>query len=66
MHFLTAAIILAMDVCFNPDKDQIPHRKQQVLRACRALDEDLNAKLVAIGGPLFLLSLVISMVPLLL
>lgn len=46
-HFLTAAIILAMDVCFNPDRDQAPHRKQQVLRACRALEEELNAKLVA-------------------
>lgn len=45
-HFLTAAIILAMDVCFNPGKDQAPHRKQQVLRACRALEEELNAKLV--------------------
>lgn len=49
-HFLTAAIILAMDVCFNPDRDQTPHRKQQVLRACRALEEELNAKLVPSGG----------------
>lgn len=49
-HFLNAAIILAMDVCFNPDRDQTPHRKQQVLRACRALEEELNAKLLPSGG----------------
>ena len=49
-HFLTAAIILAMDVCFNPDRDQAPRRKQQVLGACRALEEELNAKLVPSGG----------------
>jgi hypothetical protein len=45
-HFLTAAIILAMDVCYNPDRDQAPERRQQVLRACRALEVELNAKVV--------------------
>jgi hypothetical protein len=49
-HFLTAAIILAMDVCFNPNTDQAPHRKQQVLDACRDLEEELNAKLVPSSG----------------
>lgn len=41
-HFLTAAIILAMDVCFNPDREQAPRRKQQVLYACRVLEEEMN------------------------
>ncbi|EHY55747.1 hypothetical protein HRR83_009184 [Exophiala dermatitidis] len=50
-HFLTAAIILAMDVCFNPDRDQAPRRKQQVMRACRAMEEELNAKVVPSSGP---------------
>lgn len=45
-HFLTAAIILAMDVCYNPGGDQAPERRQQVLRACRALEVELNAKVV--------------------
>ncbi|KAG2414474.1 hypothetical protein HFD88_003665 [Aspergillus terreus] len=47
-HFLMAAIILAMDVCFNPDKIQIPvsQRKQYVLQACRALEAELNAKII--------------------
>ena len=46
MHFLTAAIILAMDVCFNPDEVRVSQRKEDVLRACRKLEEELNAKLV--------------------
>lgn len=47
-HFLMAAIILAMDVCFNPDKIQIPvsQRKKYVLQACRALEAELNAKTI--------------------
>ncbi|GES64217.1 Zn(II)2Cys6 transcription factor [Aspergillus terreus] len=47
-HSLMAAIILAMDVCFNPDKIQIPvpQRKQYVLQACRALEAELNAKTI--------------------
>ncbi|KAL2810737.1 hypothetical protein BJX63DRAFT_422835 [Aspergillus granulosus] len=46
-HFLMAAIILAMDVCFNPDNVQVvPQRKQYVLNACRALETELNAKTV--------------------
>lgn len=49
-HFLNAAIILAMDACFNPDKVHAPRRKQEVLRACRALEHDLNAKLVPANG----------------
>ncbi|OAA58894.1 hypothetical protein LEL_10861 [Akanthomyces lecanii RCEF 1005] len=49
-HFLNAAIILAMDACFNPDKVHAPRRKQEVLRACRALEHDLNAKLVPVNG----------------
>jgi hypothetical protein len=51
-HFLTAAIILAMDVCYNPDRHHASQRRQQVLRACRALEEELNAKVVRPGsGP---------------
>ncbi|KAL3429225.1 hypothetical protein BDV09DRAFT_190317 [Aspergillus tetrazonus] len=44
-HILMAAIILAMDVCFNPDNSKIivPQRKQYVLQACRALEAELNA-----------------------
>lgn len=49
-HFLTAAIILAMDVCYNADKVRAPHRKQKVLRACRDLEEELNTKLVPSNG----------------
>jgi hypothetical protein len=49
-HFLTAAIILAMDVCFNPDRAHAPRRKQNVLLACRALEEELNAKVLPANG----------------
>ncbi|KAF7596249.1 hypothetical protein BBP40_002782 [Aspergillus hancockii] len=49
-HFLMAAMILAMDVCFNPDNIQVPQRKQYVLRACRALEEELNAKIIPGNG----------------
>ncbi|KAL4809096.1 hypothetical protein BDV18DRAFT_94673 [Aspergillus unguis] len=51
-HFLMAAIILAMDVCFNLDKDQVPvsKRKQYVLQACRALEAELNAKTIPANG----------------
>ncbi|KAL4742971.1 hypothetical protein BDV11DRAFT_216177 [Aspergillus similis] len=51
-HFLMAAIILAMDVCFNPDNTQVPvpQRKQYVLQACRALEAELNAKTIPANG----------------
>lgn len=51
-HFLMAAIILAMDVCFNPDNSKIivPQRKQYVLQACRALEAELNAKMIPANG----------------
>ncbi|KAL4751795.1 hypothetical protein BDW72DRAFT_212561, partial [Aspergillus terricola var. indicus] len=51
-HFLMAAIILAMDVCFNPEKNQVPvpQRKQYVLQACRALEAELNAKTIPANG----------------
>lgn len=45
-HFLHAAIILAMEVCFNPDKAQAPRLKNDVIEACRSLEKDLHAKLV--------------------
>ena len=44
-HFMMAAVILAMDVCFNPDEIGIPQREQEVLRACRVLEETLTAKM---------------------
>jgi hypothetical protein len=44
-HFLMAAIILAMDVCFNPDEIRASQRKQEVLQACRILEEELNTKM---------------------
>lgn len=44
-HFMMAAVILAMDVCFNPDEIRVSQRKQEVLRACRVLEEELNAKI---------------------
>ena len=44
-HFLMAAIILAMDVCFNPDEIRGSQRKQEVLQACRILEEELNTKM---------------------
>ncbi|KAL4759113.1 fungal specific transcription factor domain-containing protein [Aspergillus foveolatus] len=51
-HFLMAAIILAMDVCFNPGNTKIPlpQRKQYVLQACRALEVELNAKTIPANG----------------
>ena len=42
---MMAAVILAMDVCFNPDEIRVPQRKQEVLRACRVLEEELNTKI---------------------
>jgi hypothetical protein len=44
-HFLMAAIILAMDVCLNPDEIRASQRKQEVLQACRILEEELNTKM---------------------
>jgi hypothetical protein len=45
-HFLMAAIILAMDVCFNPDEIRAGQRKQEVLQACRILEDELNTKMM--------------------
>jgi len=44
-HFLMAAIVLAMDVCFNQGEMHVAQRKQDVLRACRVLEEELRANL---------------------
>ncbi len=44
-HFFMAAVILAMDVCFNPNEIRVEQRKQDVFRACRVLEEDLSAKM---------------------
>lgn len=44
-HFFMAAVILAMDVCFNPNEIRVEQRKQDVLRACRVLEEELGAKM---------------------
>ncbi|PMD20688.1 hypothetical protein NA56DRAFT_573765 [Hyaloscypha hepaticicola] len=44
-HFFMAAVILAMDVCFNPNEIRVEKRKQDVLRACRVLEEELGAKM---------------------
>jgi hypothetical protein len=44
-HFFMAAVILAMDVCFNPNEIRVEHRKKDVLRACRILEEELSAKM---------------------
>ncbi|KAK2839315.1 hypothetical protein FQN49_006259 [Arthroderma sp. PD_2] len=49
LHFLMAAIILAMDVCFNPDNIHVSQRKGDVLRACRELEAELNAKIIPSG-----------------
>ncbi|KAM5431261.1 hypothetical protein MferCBS31731_007935 [Microsporum ferrugineum] len=43
-HFLMATIILAMDICFNPESIEVSQRKEDVLRACRELEAELNAK----------------------
>lgn len=39
-HFFMAAVILAMDVCFNPNEIRVEQRKQDVMRACRVLEEE--------------------------
>lgn len=44
-HFFMAAVILAMDVCFNPNEIRVEQRKQDVLKACRVLEEELSAKM---------------------
>ncbi|KAF4622656.1 hypothetical protein G7Y89_g14371 [Cudoniella acicularis] len=44
-HFMMAAVILAMDVCFNQDEIRVSQRKQEVLQACRVLEEELNTKI---------------------
>jgi hypothetical protein len=44
-HFLMAAIILAMDVRFNPDEIRASQRKREVLQACRILEDELNTKM---------------------
>ncbi|PMD67460.1 uncharacterized protein K444DRAFT_16181 [Hyaloscypha bicolor E] len=44
-HFFMAAVILAMDMCFNPTEIQVEQRKKDVLRACRVLEEELSAKM---------------------
>jgi hypothetical protein len=49
-HFMMAAVILAMDVCFNPDEIRVPQRKEEVLRACHALEEELNGKITSCHG----------------
>ncbi|KAL4972733.1 hypothetical protein BDW66DRAFT_154440 [Aspergillus desertorum] len=51
-HFLMAAMISAMDVCFNPDNIHVPvpQRKQYVLQACRALEGELKAKTIPPNG----------------
>lgn len=49
-HFLMAAIILAMDVCFSPSNIRVSERKQEVLLACRELERELNAKTISSSG----------------
>jgi hypothetical protein len=44
-HFFMAAVILAMDVRFNSNEIRVEQRKQDVLRACRVLEEELGAKM---------------------
>jgi len=44
-HFFMAAVILAMDVCFNSNEIRVEQGKQDVLRACRVLEEELGAKM---------------------
>ena len=44
-HFFMAAVILAMDVCFNPNEIRVEQRKKDVLRACRVLEEELSEKM---------------------
>jgi hypothetical protein len=50
-HFFMAAVILAMDVCFNPTEIRVSQRKQDVLRACRVLEEELSAKMTPSSEP---------------
>ena len=44
-HFFKAAVILGMDVCFNPNEIRVEQRKQDVSRACRVLEAELGAKM---------------------
>jgi hypothetical protein len=48
-HFFMAAVILAMDVCFNPNEIRVAQKKEDVLRACRVLEEELSAKMEPSG-----------------
>jgi hypothetical protein len=45
VHFFMAAVILAMDVCFNANEIRVEQRKQDVLKACRVLEGELGAKM---------------------
>lgn len=49
-HFLMAAIILAVDICSNPNDVRVSERKQEVLQACRTLDRELNSKTISSNG----------------
>lgn len=45
-HFFTALMTLVMDVCYNPDESSASRRKQDALHACRALEEQLQQKVL--------------------
>lgn len=45
-HFFTAVMTLVMDVCYNPDESSASRRKQDALNACRALEEQLQEKVL--------------------
>jgi hypothetical protein len=49
-QFLMAAVILVIDLCYNPGEIRASQRKQDVLQACRVLEEDLNAKTLTKNG----------------
>lgn len=39
-HILMAAIVLTMDVCFNPDELRVEQRKADILAACQLLENN--------------------------
>jgi hypothetical protein len=46
--FFMAAMILAMDVCFNSNEIRVEQRKKDALRDCRVLEEELSANMESV------------------